>query len=231
MADQVNEPIEGLIDRYERKAISRGHFVAALAAIGASGTAIGTIIAATETRQSATRPVAKPASHAPAQQHVEQHVEHLRRQTYATHATAAAIGAPAVAQVRAAEPAGTDPAVAARMAHFKALVDDYADDAVVEDPLNEQPIAGKEAIAQRKLEEMNSMRDVSLDVVNRFVHRDQVVAEWIMRGTHVGTFKGIAATGRQLELRGVTVVTRKDGKISKEALFYDANDLYRQLSS
>ena len=109
-------------------------------------------------------------------------------------------------------------------------MDDYTDNAVVEDPLFAELIVGKTAIAERKLAEMKSMAGVSIDVTNRYAHGDQVVAEWVLRGTHQGDIFGFKATGRAIELRGVTVVTRNAaGKITRESLHYDLAELHRQL--
>ena len=216
--------IEGLVDGYRRKTISRAHFVAALAGLGASATAVAAIVATADARSAGTTAHAAAPQHAAPAQHLQQHDEHLRRQGATTRVGAAA--------AVAAAPAAGAPAAALsdeHLQHLKALVDDYAEDATVEDPLSAHPITGKQAIAQRKLEEMASMKDVSLDVTHRFVHGDQVVAEWTMRGTHVGPYKGYAPTGRQIELRGVTVVTRRAGKIVKESLFYNVAELDRQL--
>jgi steroid delta-isomerase-like uncharacterized protein len=108
---------------------------------------------------------------------------------------------------------------------LQAMLDDYADNAIVEDPLFERPIVGKQAIAQRKWAEMTSMSGVTIDVVHRFAHGNQVVAEWVVRGTHAGHFMGYAPTGRQIEIRGMTVVTGENGKITRESLLYARHGL------
>ena len=224
MDQVVDNSIEGLVDGYRQKAITRARFVGALAALGASATGVAAIVATAEARTTGTSTRAAALRHAPATQHLQQHDEHLSRQAATTQAGAA--------EAVAAAPAAAHPAAALSDEHLqrlKALVDDYAEDATVEDPLSSRPIAGKEAIAQRKVEEMASMKGVSLDITHRFVHGDQIVAEWTMRGAHVGAYKGYAPTGRQIELRGVTVVTRRTGKIVKESLFYDLAELDRQL--
>jgi len=55
---------------------------------------------------------------------------------------------------------------------------------------------GKEAIAARKLAEMQGMRGVTIDVTQRFAYHNQVVAEWVLRGRHEGEIFGYPATGR-----------------------------------
>jgi steroid delta-isomerase-like uncharacterized protein len=66
-------------------------------------------------------------------------------------------------------------------------------------------------------------------VTHRYAHGDEVVAEWVARGTVKGQFLGLAGHGRTIEMPGVTVVTRRAGKVVKEALYYDLAALRRQL--
>ena len=69
-----------------------------------------------------------------------------------------------------------------------------------------------------------------LQVTNRVVHGNQVTVEWVATGTHTGDLPDLPASGRSFSLRGVTVVIRHDGKVVREALYYDVADLRRQLS-
>jgi steroid delta-isomerase-like uncharacterized protein len=209
--------VDDLVEQYERKSLSRGRFMARAAGIGLTAAGAAAMLASMESKSArAAVPSSSGAvSQATQQQHVAAHDMHLQSQSATTQSASAA------------NHLQLD---AARKQALERLLDDYADDAVVEDPLNRTPVTGKEAIAQRKLEEMTSMRNVTLTVSNRFSHGDQVIAEWVMRGTHVGPYKGYAATNREITLNGVTVVTRKAGKIVKESIFYDVNKLLAQLS-
>lgn len=213
MDETANYSIEQLVRQVRQKGITRGHFIAALTGLGASATGISTLLSVADADAAALPPPRTFAHHAVEQQNAQLHHAHVQRQSAATQEGSAATGA----------------ASAGRQKHLQAILDDYADDAVVEDPLFAAPIVGKTAIAQRKLAEMQSMAGATIEVVHRFAHRDQVVADWIVRGKHQGDFFGFAATGREIEVRGVTVVTREDGKITKESLYYDVADLHRQL--
>ena len=51
-----------------------------------------------------------------------------------------------------------------------------------------------------------------------------------MTGIHSGPYYNLPATGRRISIGGATVVTRRDGKIVQETLYYDADDMLRQLS-
>lgn len=109
------------------------------------------------------------------------------------------------------------------------LHDDYADHAVVEDSLFAVPIVGRAAIIARKTMGFAATTDAQITVTNRIAMGNQVTVEWTATGIHSGDLPGLPATGRSYTLRGVTVVIRENGKIVREALYYDVTDLYRQL--
>ena len=188
--------------------MSRKAFVGALAGLGVSATGITALIASS--RSGPQEPLI-PGSQAA-------RLGEFNKQLHQQHINM---------QAGAAQPASEEIA----RQRLSEILADYAENAVVEDPLFPHPIVGKQAIAQRKLAEMNAMAGVQIDVTNRFAHGDQVVVEWVMHGRHEGDFFGYKATGNALSHRGVTVVTRKSGKIVRESLHYDVHELHRLLSS
>ena len=109
------------------------------------------------------------------------------------------------------------------------LYKDYAEDAVVEDSMYQQPFVGRAAIMERKNATLAAASNAQIKVTNRVVHGNQVTAEWVASGVHTGDLPGLPASGRSFTLHGVTVVVRRDGKIVREALYYNAEELYRQL--
>lgn len=111
------------------------------------------------------------------------------------------------------------------------MMADYHADAVVVDPLFEQPFVGKEAIARRFAAEVASVPDRALRINNRFFSGNDLIVEWEATGTHMAAFLGFGGTGRAYTLTGVTVVTRRDGKIIREAHFFDTAHLLRQVES
>jgi steroid delta-isomerase-like uncharacterized protein len=207
-------PIQDLVDGVRRGELTRARFMAILAGLGASAGGITTLLASTGA-DAATRHSRHMHHHATKRHNLALHHEHVRRQAGATHA--------------GPDTASADALEAGRAEKLRAIVDDYAEHAVVEDPLFGRPFVGKEAIAARKRAEMVGMAGVTLEVANRYASGDQVVAEWTVRGTHQGDFMGFPATRRTIEVHGVTVVTRRNGKITRESLYYDVDDVYRQL--
>src|SRR6266487_1769791 len=109
------------------------------------------------------------------------------------------------------------------------LHNDYAEHAVVEDSMHAQPFVGHEAVMARKSGLIAAAANAQITVTNRVVHGNQVTAEWVATGTHIGDLPGLPASGRQFSLRGVTVVVREQGKIVREAIYYDVSELHRQL--
>jgi steroid delta-isomerase-like uncharacterized protein len=92
------------------------------------------------------------------------------------------------------------------------------------------PITGRAAIIARKTLGFAAVTNAQITIVNRIAIGNQVTVEWVASGIHTGDLPGLPATNREYTLRGVTVVVRENGKIVREALYYDVADLYRQLS-
>jgi steroid delta-isomerase-like uncharacterized protein len=109
------------------------------------------------------------------------------------------------------------------------LQHDYAAHAVVEDSMYDQPLVGRDAIMARKHVILTAASDAQITVTNRVVHGNQVTAEWVAAGRHTGDLPDLPASGRTFTLHGVTVVIREQGKIIREALYYDVGELRRQL--
>lgn len=106
---------------------------------------------------------------------------------------------------------------------------DYAENAIVEDSINSEPLVGRAAIMEHKSARMAAVSGANIAVKNRIARGEQVVVEWTATGVHSGDLHGLAATGRDYTLNGVTVVLRQNGKIIRESIYYDAAELHRQL--
>jgi steroid delta-isomerase-like uncharacterized protein len=110
-----------------------------------------------------------------------------------------------------------------------ALQHDYAEHAIVEDGMYPEPIVGRAAIMARKSTGLAAVSDFQLQITNRVVHGNQLSAEWVATGTHSGDLPGMPATGRRFTLRGITVSVRENGKIVREAIYYDLDHLRGQI--
>ena len=113
--------------------------------------------------------------------------------------------------------------------NLHALNQDYAENAIVEDSMHPHPFIGRAAIMERKNIVTSAASDAKITITNRIVTGHQVTAEWVATGIHTGDLPSLPASGRPFSIHGVTVVIRHEGKIVREALYYDVNQLYRQL--
>jgi steroid delta-isomerase-like uncharacterized protein len=109
------------------------------------------------------------------------------------------------------------------------LQNDYAEHAVVEDSMYPHPFVGRAAIMARKSAGMTAIPGLKITVTNRVALGNQLTVEWLASGTHTGNYPGLAATGRAFSIPGVTVVVRQNGKIVRESLYYDMEEVRRQL--
>ena len=113
--------------------------------------------------------------------------------------------------------------------NLHALNQDYAENAIVEDSMHAKPFVGRAAIMERKNIITSTASEAKITITNRFVNGHQVTAEWVATGMHTGDLPGLPASGRPFSIHGVTVVIRHEGKIVREALYYDVKQLQRQL--
>jgi len=58
---------------------------------------------------------------------------------------------------------------------------------------------------------------------------DTVVLNWISRGTHLGPFMNIPPSGRTIQVRGVSTLKLRDGKIVEATYVWDVAGLLRAI--
>ncbi len=77
---------------------------------------------------------------------------------------------------------------------------------------------------------MQAMPDLEIEVGRRHVTDDAVVMEVIIRGTHLGEWRGLPATGRRVEFPLCGVYTfDSDDRLAGEKIYYDRATVLHQL--
>jgi steroid delta-isomerase-like uncharacterized protein len=72
--------------------------------------------------------------------------------------------------------------------------------------------------------------DFEIEVRGRHVAEEAVIVEGVFRGTHLGTWRGLPATGRRVELAVCAVYTFDDtSRLAGERVYYDRVTLLAQL--
>jgi len=104
----------------------------------------------------------------------------------------------------------------------------YAADLVWHEP--DQDIQGLEEARQFVTVYKTAFPDLHATVEDMIAEGDKVVTRWTIRGTHQGEIEEFGPpTGRQIEIKGITIHRIKDGKIVEEWERYDNLSVMQQL--
>ncbi len=77
---------------------------------------------------------------------------------------------------------------------------------------------------------MHALPDLQIEVRQRHVSDDAVLVEVVIRGTHLGSWRGLPATGRKIEFPLCGVYTfDADDRLAGEKIYYDRGTVLRQL--
>jgi steroid delta-isomerase-like uncharacterized protein len=77
---------------------------------------------------------------------------------------------------------------------------------------------------------LRALPDLHIDVRRRHVSEDAIILEVIITGTHLGTWRGLPATGRRLEFPLCGVFTFDDeDRLQGEKIYYDRATVLRQV--
>lgn len=90
-------------------------------------------------------------------------------------------------------------------------------------------IVGIEAVRDFYGNYITGFSDIEFTVLDVFGQGNKVVKHWSFKGTHTGDFFGIPASGRALNIDGVTLVRMEDGRIAEERDFMDTHSFMVQL--
>jgi steroid delta-isomerase-like uncharacterized protein len=71
--------------------------------------------------------------------------------------------------------------------------------------------------------------NIRFSIKDVFAQDNKLVKHWNFKGKHTGPFFGIPATGKDVDLDGVTLVRMSNGKIAEERDFMDNYDFMTQL--
>ncbi len=78
---------------------------------------------------------------------------------------------------------------------------------------------------------LGAFPDVAVTIEDMVAEGDKVVARFAIRGTHQGSFMGIAATGKRVAFSGIDIVRVSGGKIVEHWESFDQLGLMQQLGA
>ncbi len=76
---------------------------------------------------------------------------------------------------------------------------------------------------------LTGFSEVTFTIMDAFGQGDKIVKHWNFKGKHTGAFFGIPATGKEVNVDGVTLVKMNNGKIAQEQDFMDNLEFMQQL--
>ena len=88
---------------------------------------------------------------------------------------------------------------------------------------------GPEDVKRFQGEFHSAFSDFHINIEEQIAEGDKVVSRYTMRGTHQGDFRGMAPTGKEIEIKGVTIFRfSEEGKVVETWDSYDQLSLMRQ---
>jgi steroid delta-isomerase-like uncharacterized protein len=106
----------------------------------------------------------------------------------------------------------------------------FGDTAHYDDEAWSEHYKGADGVRQFYEQLMKALPDLEIKIQRRHVTDDTIVLEVIIRGTHLGAWRGLPATGRRVELPLCGVYTfDSDDRLSGEKIYYDRGTVLRQL--
>ena len=76
---------------------------------------------------------------------------------------------------------------------------------------------------------LTGFSDITFTIKDVFGADEKLVKHWNFKGTQTGVFFGIPATGKKVDIDGVTLVRMENGKIAEERDFLDNLEFMQQL--
>jgi steroid delta-isomerase-like uncharacterized protein len=97
------------------------------------------------------------------------------------------------------------------------------------DPSTPDVGRGPESEKKRATLYRTAFPDLQLTIEDIIAEGEIVMARWSCRGTHKGDLSGIAPTGKQFKISGVTIARLANGKLAEGWVNWDALGLMQQL--
>jgi predicted ester cyclase len=112
------------------------------------------------------------------------------------------------------------------------VIDEYvAPNYVGHDPAEPEPILGPAGARANINKYLAGFPGGAITVDDQFAQGDRVATRWTGRGTHTGEVAGIAPTGKDVTVSGLTLSRLEDGQIVEEWTTWDTLGMLVQLGA
>src|SRR5262249_38387439 len=107
----------------------------------------------------------------------------------------------------------------------------FAPNYIHHDPATQDFGRGPESERKRLNLYRSAFPDLRLTIENIISEGETVMARWSCHATHRGELNGIPATGKRIDITGVTVCRLTGGKVAEAWVQWDALGMMRQLGA
>jgi steroid delta-isomerase-like uncharacterized protein len=101
----------------------------------------------------------------------------------------------------------------------------FTEDVMYEDIPFGEVNHGRQELRKFAASEFEAVPDLKVELKNSSIQGGHGSIEWLFTGTDKGIFK----TGKQFSVRGASIITVKNGKISRNVDYYDVTTMMRQV--
>jgi steroid delta-isomerase-like uncharacterized protein len=112
------------------------------------------------------------------------------------------------------------------------VIDQYVDENYVgNDPSLPEPMRGKQGFKEFVQMYLSAFPDGAITVDDQIAEGDTVATRWTGRGTHQGELMGIAPTGKQVTVAGLSYTKFKNGKMVESWANWDTLGMLQQIGA
>ena len=112
------------------------------------------------------------------------------------------------------------------------VIDEYvAPGYVGHDPAEPGPIRGPDGFKANIQKYIDGFADAHITVDDQIAEGDKVATRWTGRGTHTGEIAGIAPTGKEVTVTGITIAKIEGGKLIEDHTTWDTFGMLVQLGA
>lgn len=110
------------------------------------------------------------------------------------------------------------------------VVKTFGNTAVYDDEPWEEHHDGLDGVRGYYHQLMTALPDLSIEVKKRYVTDENIVLEVVIRGTHLGAWRGLPGTGKKVEFPLCAIYTfDENDKLAGERIYYDRATPLRQV--
>jgi steroid delta-isomerase-like uncharacterized protein len=114
--------------------------------------------------------------------------------------------------------------------NLEAVLDTFGDTPHYDDEAWREHYDGRDGVRQFYEQLMQAMPDLQIDMQRRHVADDAILVEVLIRGTQLGSWRGLPPTGRRVEFPLCGVYTfDAHNRLAGERIYYDRSTVLRQL--